>query len=221
MGKYIQYDPKRLEEIVDEERSKNSKNKILLTSGCYDILTPGHIAYLKKIKKNYKGILFVNVANDQRVKYHKGDKRPINTSYTRAVVLSNSEAVDYVTIHPEINSSPAFQLALIIKPDIMIQSRPWTKESRKELEFILKEDMPKLARLEETQYKKRGHTTDIIAAISELHEKPEKSYNNIKYLISSLLKIKRNYKFSFDELSTFLLKIRNKEYRDFFLKTLL
>ncbi|MEK6823819.1 MAG: hypothetical protein AABY06_02175 [Nanoarchaeota archaeon] len=218
MGKYIQYDQKKLEEIVRELKKK--ENKILLTSGCFDILTPGHISYLKKIKKNYKGILFVNVANDKRVKYRKGDKRPINSSYTRAVVLSNSEVVDYVTIHPEINSSPAFQLASIIKPDILVQSRPWTKELRKELESILKENMPKLIRLEETQYKKRGHTTDIVAMISERHEKPEKSYNNVKFLISSLLKIKRNYEFSFDELATFLLKIKSKEYRNLFLKPL-
>lgn len=219
MGKYIPYDSKRLEEIATEERNK--ENKILLTSGCFDILTPGHIAYLRKIKKNYKGVLFVNVANDQRVKYRKGENRPINSAYTRAFVLSNSEAVDYVTVHPEINSSPAFQLASIIKPDIMIHSRPWTKESRKELEFLLKENMPKLIKLEETGYKRKGHTTNIVAAIYELNEKPEKSYDNIKLLISSLLKIKRKYEFSFEELATFLLKIKNKEYRNLFLKTLL
>ena len=98
----------------------------------------------------------------------------------------------------------------------MVQSRSWTKESRKELELLLKEDMPKLIKLNETQYKKKGHTTDIVAAISERHEKPEKSYDNVKTLISGILKIKRAYKISFDELSTFLLKMRNPKYREFF-----
>lgn len=140
MGDYV----KSLEDVVKRERDK--KNNILLTYGVFDLFHLGHAIFLTKIKEKYPGSLFVNVANDARVKYRKGSGKPINTSYTRALLLSKIEHVDYVTVHPEDKSSPAWQLASIIKPDYMIQSWPWTKEVKKELENILNY-LPKLIRL--------------------------------------------------------------------------
>ncbi len=186
MGKYLQYDKDRLEEIVKEEREKNEK-KIMLTWGCFDLITRGHIYYLNKvneIKKENGGVLFVNVANDKRVEYRKGEGRPVITAYKRALVLSKLETVDYVIIHPEEKSSPAFQLASIIKPDIMVQSWSWDEESKKALEKLLGKkqyDLTKLIRMKDQL--SDPHTTDIIGTIkenviNELYSKLKETYKS-------------------------------------------
>ena len=168
MGEYIQYEKygsmgdyaKSLEEIAEKERTK--KNKILLTSGVFDILHPGHVTFFKKIKEEYLGSLFVNIANDARVKYRKGAHKPVNSSYNRALVVAGLEMVNYVTVHPEEKSSPAWKLASIIRPDYMIQSWPWTKEERKELESLVN-PLPKL--IHSPQYYPGLHSSNQIREI--------------------------------------------------------
>src|SRR3989338_514626 len=186
MGKYIQYEKygsmgdyaKNLEEIAEKERNK--KNKILLTSGVFDIIHPGHVTFFKKIKEEYLGCLFVNIANDARVRYRKGAHKPVNKSYNRALVISNFETVDYVTVHPEEKSSPAWQLASIIKPDYMIQSWPWTKEERKELESLVN-PMPKL--IHSPQYYPGIHSSKQIKEILKSRGEEEDVLNKFRDLL--------------------------------------
>src|SRR3989344_6088194 len=189
MGKYIQYEKygsmgdyaKNLEEIAEKERNK--KNKILLTSGVFDIIHPGHVTFFKKIKEEYLGCLFVNIANDARVKYRKGAHKPVNKSYNRAMVVSNFETVDYVTVHPEEKSSPAWKLASIIKPDYMIQSWSWTKEERKELEDFLGY-IPKLIHL--PQYYPGTHSSKQVREMLKSHREEEAIFNKYKELITKV-----------------------------------
>ncbi len=157
MGKFIHYEKysapgdyvKSLEEIVAKERKKG---KIVLTSGTFDLLLPEHISYLRKIKEEYKkenGVLFVNIDNDLRAKLRKGPDKPINKSYNRAFIISNLKGIDYVSVHPEEKSNPAFQLASIIKPDYLVQTKPWTDEIKKELKEIFSENaLPELVEFE-------------------------------------------------------------------------
>lgn len=158
MGKYIQCEKysalgdyeKKLEDIAREEREKG--NKLILTSGAFDFLFPPHISYLRKIKEEYKkenGILFVNVDNDARVKLHKGPNKPINKAYYRAFIVSNLKGVDYVSVNPEEKFSPTFKFASIIKPDYIVQTKPWTEELKKELKTIfLENSLPELVEFE-------------------------------------------------------------------------
>lgn len=205
MGRYIPYDKERLEEIVKEEREKNGK-EIMLTWGCFDLLTRGHIYYLNKIneiKKEKNGVLFVNIANDKRVEYRKGKGRPVITAYKRALVLSKLETVDYVTVHPEEKSSPAWQLASIIKPDLLVQSWFWDEKSKKALEKLLGKkqyDLTKLVRMKEQL--PDPHTTDIIGTITEkvineLYSKLKETYKSddeYKEVIESIFsELKKEY----------------------------
>ncbi|MEK6844894.1 MAG: hypothetical protein AABX44_01425 [Nanoarchaeota archaeon] len=186
MGEYIQYEKyasmrdyvKSLEDIAEKEKSK--KNKILLTSGVFDIIHPGHTTLFKKIKEEYPGILFVNVANDARVRYRKGAHKPVNSSYNRAIVISSLEAVNYVTVHPEEKSSPAWKLTSIIKPDYVIQSWPWTKEERKELESLVS-PLPKLIHL--PQYYPGKHSSEQIRRIIREKSEEEAILVKIKELL--------------------------------------
>lgn len=79
------------------------------TNGCYDILHAGHIdllwfaklygvedlGYQDAIKVNK---LYVGLDSDQRVKFLKGDKRPINDIETRVKIMSNLKMVDSVVV---------------------------------------------------------------------------------------------------------------------------
>ena len=189
MGEYIQYEKYgsmkdyvgSLEDIATKEREKG--NKLSLTSGVFDVIHPGHVTFFKKIKENYPGILFVNIANDARVKYRKGAHKPVNKSYNRAMVVSNFETVNYVTVHPEEKSSPAWQLASIIKPDYMVQSWPWTKEERKELEDFLGY-MPKLIRF--PQYYPGTHSSKQIREMLKSRTEEEAIFNKFKELLSKV-----------------------------------
>jgi len=133
MGKFISY--KRLKKIIKEE--KNTGKRIVLTGGCFDILHRGHLYLLKKAKE-YGDILIVNIVNDKRVKIYKGEKRPINTAFRRVTLVSKLEMVNYATVHPSIRKGPTTELALLIKPDIMVQFEgKWKSQDSKRLEKLL------------------------------------------------------------------------------------
>lgn len=78
-------------------------------NGCFDIIHSGHIdllwyaklhgveglGYHEAIKVNK---LFVGLDTDERVKFLKGDKRPINDIFTRVKIMSNLKMVDSTVI---------------------------------------------------------------------------------------------------------------------------
>ncbi len=78
-------------------------------NGCFDIIHTGHIDLLwyaklfktegltreEAMKANH---LYVGLDTDERVKYLKGDKRPINSINTRVKIMSNLKMVDSVAV---------------------------------------------------------------------------------------------------------------------------
>ena len=77
--------------------SNISKNKIIWTNGCFDILHTGHIELLK-FAKSKGDFLFVGIDRDKRVKNLKGEKRPINSQWDRKKMLESIKYVDKVFI---------------------------------------------------------------------------------------------------------------------------
>lgn len=78
-------------------------------NGCFDIIHSGHIDLLWYAKlygimgKSYSeamrmNSLFVGLDSDERVKFLKGNKRPINNIETRVKIMSNLKMVDSVVI---------------------------------------------------------------------------------------------------------------------------
>ena len=84
--------------LKDTEIKKIAKEKnIVLVGGCFDILHPAHIEFLKRAKE--KGdLLVLFLESDENVKRLKGKKRPLYNQNTRAVNLSNLSVVDYVIL---------------------------------------------------------------------------------------------------------------------------
>ena len=75
-------------------------------NGCFDIIHPGHIDLLWYAKLYTDSItinvpnnkLFVGLDSDERVKFLKGDKRPINNINARVKIMSNLKMVDSVVV---------------------------------------------------------------------------------------------------------------------------
>lgn len=133
MGKYVNY----LEIASLIEQEKNKGRSIVLTGGCFDLLHEGHLAHLYGCKK-YGDILVVNVVNDKRVKIHKGNSRPINNENRRAKIIGALEVVDYSTVYPSVDLGPTTELALIIRPDFVVQSKEaWERTDSSGLQKIL------------------------------------------------------------------------------------
>ncbi|MCK4647724.1 adenylyltransferase/cytidyltransferase family protein [Candidatus Pacearchaeota archaeon] len=166
MGKYIPY--KKLEKIVDNE--KVFGKSVVLTGGCFDIIHKGHL-YLFRRAKEYGDILVVNVVNDERVKTYKGEERPVNIESQRASVVSALEIVDYATVHPSVDLGPTTELAIMIKPDVIVQVEgKWKRGDKKRLAGLLGYDV-KLREVKKSRFK--TSTTSIIDEILKKHKQHE------------------------------------------------
>ncbi len=84
---------------LQDIRKNHAQQKVVLTSGTFDLLHAGHLNYLEKVKQ-HGDIIVVLLSGDKRVKARKGLKRPIINEADRARILDSLKAVDYVLIDP-------------------------------------------------------------------------------------------------------------------------
>ena len=112
-------------ELLDLVSSwKASKQKIVFTNGCFDILHVGHVSYLAEAKsKGDKLIVAIN--EDNSVKRLKGPTRPINSTRDRMSVLAALESVDAVISFEE---DTPFKLISSLLPDILVKGGDWKAE---------------------------------------------------------------------------------------------
>ena len=94
------------------------------TNGCFDILHPGHIDFLKKCKKKCE-LLIVGLNSDSSVKKLKGINRPIINQKFRSYQLMNLRVVDLVIIF---NQNNPLELIKFIKPDILFKGSEYKKD---------------------------------------------------------------------------------------------
>lgn len=99
--------------------------KVVFTNGCFDILHPGHVAYMKQAKA-LGDRLVVAVNTDASVKRLKGEKRPINNLEHRMAVLEAVGAIDWVTWFDE--DTPK-ELIESLSPDVLVKGGDYTIES--------------------------------------------------------------------------------------------
>lgn len=94
-------------------------SETVLVGGCFDILHPGHIRFLKKAK-SLGDILIVLLESDEKIKQLKGEGRPINSQKIRAEVLTALADVDLVFSLPENMKNDDYDLIVSkIKPDFI------------------------------------------------------------------------------------------------------
>ena len=100
---------------VITKRDLEINKKVIFTNGCFDILHPGHIEYLKASRK-LGDYLIVAINSDESVKRLKGDKRPINNEVIRAYMLTHLSFVDKVIIFDE---DTPYEIIKKLKPDVI------------------------------------------------------------------------------------------------------
>ncbi|MBP5244508.1 MAG: bifunctional D-glycero-beta-D-manno-heptose-7-phosphate kinase/D-glycero-beta-D-manno-heptose 1-phosphate adenylyltransferase HldE [Succinivibrio sp.] len=108
--------------VVRELQSHGEK--VVMTNGCFDIIHPGHVTYLKQAKA-LGNKLIVAVNSDDSVKRLKGDSRPINSLEDRIAVLSGLSSVDYVVSFSE--DTPQKLISRIL-PDILVKGGDYKVE---------------------------------------------------------------------------------------------
>jgi rfaE bifunctional protein nucleotidyltransferase chain/domain len=111
--------------------------KVVLTNGVFDLLHPGHVAYLEKAR-SFGGLLVVAVNGDASVRALKGPSRPVNPAAARARVLAGLRAVDFVTIFPGVRATAVIRT---LAPDVYVKGGDYSPktlngEERKALEKV-------------------------------------------------------------------------------------
>ena len=98
--------------------------RVVMTNGCFDLLHPGHIAYLEQAA-TLGDLLVVAVNDDESVRRLKGDARPVNAVADRMAVLVGLAAVDYVL--PFSEDTPA-KLIEALAPDVLVKGGDYVVE---------------------------------------------------------------------------------------------
>lgn len=88
--------------ITYKDLNKLQNQKTIYTAGSFDLFHSGHVAYIKKIKKEFPDHkLIVGILTDNRIRSKKGLDRPIINQKDRLIVLEAIRFVDYAFICPQ------------------------------------------------------------------------------------------------------------------------
>ena len=111
-----------MSDVLAEARGRGQR--VVMTNGCFDLLHPGHIAYLEQAA-TLGDMLVVAVNDDDSVRRLKGDARPVNAIADRMAVLVGLSAVDYVL--PFSEDTPA-KLIEALAPDVLVKGGDYVVE---------------------------------------------------------------------------------------------
>lgn len=102
-------------------RGSNPRPKIVLTTGVFDLVHPGHLDYFEKAK-SFGDVLIVSVVDDGFVE--KGPGRPIFGEDLRLKWLAALEVVDYVVLN---GGYGPWKVMRAIKPDVYVKGYNLTR----------------------------------------------------------------------------------------------
>jgi rfaE bifunctional protein nucleotidyltransferase chain/domain len=102
-------------EYVARRIAEEVNRRVVMTSGCYDILHAGHVRHLER-SRAMGTKLIVALNSDKSVRLLKGPDRPINPQHQRKAVLEALRCVDEVQLFDD---ATPMGLIYTIKPDII------------------------------------------------------------------------------------------------------
>jgi rfaE bifunctional protein nucleotidyltransferase chain/domain len=115
-----------LDALAEESRRlRAAGRKLVVTNGCFDLLHVGHVRYLEAAR-SLGDALAVGVNGDRSVRELKGADRPLNSEKDRAEVLAALEAVDFVSIFPEVRATHFLRT---VSPAIYVKGGDYQMES--------------------------------------------------------------------------------------------
>ncbi len=121
--------------IIDNESEQ--WRPLVFTNGCFDLIHPGHIRYLRQAK-TYGKKLIVGLNSDSSVRQIKPPvpgypPRPIISESQRAEVLAALKPVDGVIIFPEVT---AVNLIKTLKPEIYVKGGDYKLDNLPEAPLV-------------------------------------------------------------------------------------
>uniref|UniRef100_A0A6C0KKS5 Cytidyltransferase-like domain-containing protein n=1 Tax=viral metagenome TaxID=1070528 RepID=A0A6C0KKS5_9ZZZZ len=125
------YSMEHLQTVISQ--CKKQDKKMILTSGCYDILHVGHIHNLRESKK-LGDLLLVCLSNDSQITKLKGPSRPINQYVDRINLFKTISYVDYIILYDEEDIEKEETLGKIMK---CVQPYSWVKGSDYTIDKIM------------------------------------------------------------------------------------
>lgn len=104
---------------------RRAGDRIVFTNGCFDLLHPGHVRYLRAARR-LGDVLVVGINSDASVRrLEKGPDRPLVPERDRAEVVAALEMVDYVCLFDE---DTPYELIRVAQPDVLVKGGDWSVE---------------------------------------------------------------------------------------------
>ena len=103
---------------------RKTKQKIVFTNGCFDLLHAGHVTYLEAAKKRGDKLI-LGLNTDRSVSALKGPTRPVVNENDRARVLAALASVDAVILFDE---DTPLNLINTLKPDVIAKGSDYTAD---------------------------------------------------------------------------------------------
>jgi D-beta-D-heptose 7-phosphate kinase/D-beta-D-heptose 1-phosphate adenosyltransferase len=103
---------------------QRSGKRIVFTNGCFDLIHPGHIRYLRAAKR-LGDVLVMALNSDDSVRRLKGSGRPLVPERDRCEVIAALEMVDYVTTFDE---DTPYALIKHLQPDVLVKGGDWRSD---------------------------------------------------------------------------------------------
>lgn len=97
---------------------------MVFTNGCFDLLHPGHVSYLRAARA-LGDALIIGLNSDISINKLKGPSRPIVPEFDRATVLEALESVDAVVVFDE--DTPV-RLLREVKPAVYVKGGDYRVE---------------------------------------------------------------------------------------------
>lgn len=142
---------------IERERLRREGKRVIFTNGCFDLLHPGHVSYLRQAR-SLGDALIVALNSDRSVRDLKGEGRPVLNQEERAEVMSALECVSYVTVFDE--ETPRNVIAALL-PDVLVKGGDWSIDK-----IVGREEVEAAGgKVLSLKYIEGSSTTDIIERI--------------------------------------------------------
>lgn len=144
---------------------KLAGKRVVFTNGCFDLLHPGHVRYLRQARALGEALI-VALNSDRSVRELKGPGRPILTEAERSEVMAALGCVDYVVVFDD--PTPRETIAALM-PDVLVKGGDWGIDrivGREEVEAAGGQVLS-------LPFVEGCSTTDVIGRIVERFGKPE------------------------------------------------
>ncbi len=93
-------------------------HRVVFTNGCFDLLHPGHVAYLEQARSLAEALI-VGVNTDASARrLDKGQGRPLTPESDRARVLAALACIDRVVLFDE---DTPLELITLLGPDVLVK----------------------------------------------------------------------------------------------------